>query len=71
MFFKDETKNRQTAGVLDAMLAMQARQFEAGGRTDEEMEYDDVVIFDNVRFGVCTGCSEKSVIRMDQGKFPR
>ena len=54
--FKDETKNRQSAGVLDAMLAMQARQVEAGGSTDEEMEYDDVFIFDNVRFVVCTVC---------------
>ena len=38
------------------MLAMQARQVEAGGSTDEEMEYDDIFIFDNVRFGVCTVC---------------
>ena len=38
------------------MLAMQVRQVEAGGSINEEMEYDDVIIFDNVRFGVCTVC---------------
>ena len=74
--FKGESKDSRTAGVLDTMLAMQARQAEAGGSTEEEMEYDDVFIFDNVSVGVCilcttryvlcTSCCKEQLLRRDQ-----
>ena len=53
ILLKGKIKDSRTARVLDTMMAMQARQSETGGSTEEEMEYDDVFIFDNVSVGVC------------------
>ena len=43
--------------MLDTILAIQARQAEIGASTEEEMEYDAVFIFDNVRVGVRILCT--------------
>ena len=61
MLLKSEIKDSRTAGVLDTMLAMQAKQAETEGSTEEEMEYDDVFIFDNVSVGVCILCTIDTV----------
>lgn len=42
-------KTDRTAGVLDKMLEMQAQQVGRGGPREDEMEYDDAFLCDNVR----------------------